>query len=98
LNEAASLGKALIASDGCGAAHHLIKHGVNGFRVPIGDVVALARAMTQYCRDPALVSRHGAESLRLFQAFTPTRNALRLEQAIGSLRGEHSDPGLAWEA
>jgi glycosyltransferase involved in cell wall biosynthesis len=98
LNEAASVGKALIASDGCGAAHHLIKHGVNGSRVPIGDVAALAAAMTKYCSDPALVGRHGAESLRLFQEFTPARNALRLEQALNSLQQAGSDPGLAWEA
>jgi glycosyltransferase involved in cell wall biosynthesis len=97
LNEAASLGKAMLASEGCGAAHHLIKHGVNGFRVPTGDVAALAGAMSKYCSDPALASRHGAESLRVFQEFTPARNALRLEQALSSLRSA-PDPGLAWEA
>jgi glycosyltransferase involved in cell wall biosynthesis len=98
LNEAASLGKALIASDGCGAAHHLIKHGVNGFRVPTGDVTALAGAMMKYCSDPALAARHGAESLRIFQEHTPARNALRLEQALNSLQNAGGNPGLAWEA
>lgn len=96
LNEAASLGKALIASDGCGAAHHLIKQGMNGFRVPTGDVAALAGAMMKYCSEPALVGRHGIESRRIFQEFTPARNALRLEQALSSLRGARTE-GLAWE-
>jgi glycosyltransferase involved in cell wall biosynthesis len=86
LNEAASLGKAIIASDACGSAHHLVMEGVNGFRVPPENVAALAAAMSSYCREPALAARHGAQSLRLFQEFTPARNAQRLEEALHSLR------------
>jgi glycosyltransferase involved in cell wall biosynthesis len=85
LNEAASAGKAIIASDTCGAAHHLVSPGVNGIRFPNGDVAALARAMLEYCRDPQLAVRHGSESLRVFQEFTPERNALRFEEALDSL-------------
>lgn len=86
LNEAASLGKALIASDGCGAAHHLIEHEVNGYRFPVGDRSALAAAMLAYCRNPSLARRHGGESLRIFEDFTPERNAQRLEEALESLQ------------
>jgi len=86
LNEAASLGKGLIASDGCGAAHHLIEHEINGYRVPVGDRSALATAMLAYCRNPGLARRHGAESQRIFEDFTPERNARRLEEAITSLQ------------
>jgi glycosyltransferase involved in cell wall biosynthesis len=86
LNEAASLGKALIASDGCGAAHHLIEHDINGYRFPVGDRAALAAAMLAYCRKPGLARRHGAESLRIFEEFTPERNAQRLEEALHSLQ------------
>lgn len=93
LNEAASLGKAMIASDACGAAHHLIDPEVNGFRFPTGDRSALTGAMLAYCRNPSLASRHGAESLRVFEDFTPERNAHRLEEAIESL--ESSDPSVS---
>lgn len=86
LNEAASLGKALIASDACGAAHHLIEHEVNGYRFRAGDRSALGGAMLAYCRNPALARRHGMESLRIFESFTPERNARRLEEAIDSLQ------------
>lgn len=86
LNEAASVGKALIASDGCGAAHHLIEHEVNGYRFPVGDRSALTIAMLTYCRNPGLARRHGSESLRIFEDFTPERNAQRLEEAVLSLR------------
>jgi glycosyltransferase involved in cell wall biosynthesis len=85
LNEAASAGKAIIASDTCGAAHHLIAPGVNGFRFPSGNVAALSAAMLEYCRDASLADRHGSNSLRIFQEFTPERNALRFEEALGSL-------------
>ncbi len=86
LNEAASAGKAIIASEACGAAHHLVHPGVNGFRVPPGDVAALAQAMSAYCLDPGLALRHGKESLRIFEDFTPVRNAERFEQALQSLQ------------
>lgn len=86
LNEGASLGKALIASDACGAAHHLVTPEINGYRFPTGDRSALAGAMLAYCRNPSLARRHGAESLRLFEDFTPERNALRLEEALLSLQ------------
>ena len=85
LNEAASAGKAIIASDACGSAHHLIQLGENGFRIPAGDVGALAHAMIAYCAEPGLAARHGAESLRVFEEFTPSRNAQRLEDALRSL-------------
>lgn len=86
LNEGASLGKALIASDACGAAHHLIEHQVNGYRFAAGDRAALTTFMLAYCRNPSLARRHGAESLRIFENFTPERNAERLEEALESLR------------
>ena len=86
LNEAASLGRAIIASDASGAAHHLVRPGVNGFRFPAGNSAALASAMNEYCRDPGLAARHGAESLRIFEEFTPQRNARRLEEALESLQ------------
>ena len=42
--------------------------------------------MQAYCRNPSLARRHGAESLRMFEDFTPERNAIRLEEALLSLQ------------
>jgi glycosyltransferase involved in cell wall biosynthesis len=98
LNEAASAGKALIASDACGAAHHLVLPGLNGFRFPNGDVTALTAAMLEYCRDAQLANRHGSESLRIFQEFTPARNALRLEEALSSLLEQAALPTAVGDA
>ncbi|GAC1460304.1 MAG: hypothetical protein PVS2B3_11300 [Steroidobacteraceae bacterium] len=92
LNEAASVGKAIIASDACGAAYHLLAPQVNGWRFPSGDAASLARAMSAYCDDPQLAARHGAQSLRIFADFTPERNAQRLEEALGSLQAAARPP------
>jgi glycosyltransferase involved in cell wall biosynthesis len=92
LNEAASLGKAIIATNACGAAHHLVREGENGFMVPVEDVSALAEAMRVYCRDRDLVRKHGQNSLELFEEVRPDRNALRLIQALQSLRAADRRP------
>jgi glycosyltransferase involved in cell wall biosynthesis len=91
INEAASLGKALIATDTCGAAYHLIMPEINGFRVPHGDHRALAEAMLRYCREPELARTHGERSREVFADFTPMRNAIRMRQCLSSLRA-YKDP------
>jgi glycosyltransferase involved in cell wall biosynthesis len=77
VNEAASLGKALIATDRCGSAHHLIVPGVNGFRIAHTDDQALLGCMQLYCREPHLARLHGERSRTIFAEFTPARNAQR---------------------
>jgi glycosyltransferase involved in cell wall biosynthesis len=85
LNEGASAGKALIGTEACGSAHHLIIPGRNGFRVTPGSERALARAMLEYCKQPELCGTHGAESLKVFTDFTPEKNAERLVNVLESL-------------
>jgi len=82
LNEAASLGKALISTEKCGAAHHLIRQRENGFRIPAGDVEALSEAMIRYVIDPELVKRHGKRSTELFAECTPEENALNFQKIL----------------
>ena len=82
LSEAASVGKALIATAACGAAHHLIVERENGFRVPPNDATSLARAMLAYTTDPGLAHRHGRRSQELFAEYTPHRNVERLVQGL----------------
>ena len=85
LDEAASLGKALISTDETGAAWHLIRHGENGYRVKAGSVDALREAMWKYLDDPRLVRQHGEVSRKLyFSEFTPQRNVDRLWDALNS--------------
>lgn len=95
VNEAASLGKALIATDMCGSAHHLISPEINGFRVRHGSSAALAEAMLRYCREPDLARRHGRLSLTKFMDFTPSRNASRLRHCLSSLSA--GEAAVEWE-
>lgn len=82
LNEGASLAKALIATDRCGSAHHLIQEGQNGFRVPAGEVNALADRMERYARVPQLAEVHGRHSLKVFSDHTPEANTKRLSAIL----------------
>lgn len=84
LNEGASAGLALIGSDMCGAAHHLIDPGINGFRVRAGSVESLKRAMGAYVQNPGLAHEHGKQSRKLFRDFTPERNAQRFVAVVRS--------------
>jgi len=82
LNEAASLGRALIASDCVGAGPHMIRSGENGYIVRAADPGSLANAMRAYVKMPQLAQQHGAASSRIFEAFTPQRNAQRFITAL----------------
>ena len=85
LNEAASVGKALIGSDACGAAHHLIHHEYNGYRVISGSIESLSYAMKEYIKDPTLIEKHGNASLKIFEDYTPDKNVIRLKAAIATV-------------
>ena len=85
LSEGASVGKALISTETCGAAHHLIEDGVSGFRVPAGDIAALAERMLRYCRDPVLSAAHGKKAESLNVDLLPDRNALRMIRSLEAL-------------
>ena len=82
--EAASMGKALIATERCGAAHHIIVDGLNGYRVKAGDVDSLALAMQKYLDSPGLAQLHGKHSKIMAEFFRPEKNAERFLTAIES--------------
>lgn len=95
--EGAGLGKALIASDACGATAHLIKDGWNGFAVPAGCASALARAMRRYAEDPGLASIHGNRSPEVYAEVTPARNAERLLSILDERLGKNQS-AASWGA
>jgi glycosyltransferase involved in cell wall biosynthesis len=73
LQEAALAGLPLVATDAAGAAHDLIEDGVNGLRVPAGDVSALRSALEQLVRDPARRAEMGERSRTLAAQMTPAK-------------------------
>ena len=84
VNEGAAHGKALIVSDQCGAAQHLVDAGVNGFVVKAGDWRSLAHAMRAYIVNPELADRHGKASYMIYERFSPASNAKRFIEMIHS--------------
>jgi len=82
LNEASSLSKPIISTDQCGAAFHLIKNKVNGFRIKAGNVKQLQKSMQYYVDNPQQIIKHGNESYNMFKDYTPEKNAKRLSTAI----------------
>lgn len=90
--EAAGFGKALIASDACGATAHLIRQGWNGFAVPAGDVTVLAQTMQRYAAEPELARTHGKRSADLYAEVTPERNAQRLLGIVTEFLGNSAEP------
>jgi len=73
LNEAAAAGLPLVATEEVGAACDLIENGVNGFRVPAGDVRALAAALERLAEDEPFRLVAGRRSRELAGRFTPER-------------------------
>ena len=71
LNEAATAGLPLVATEGVGAARELVEDGINGFRVPVGDERALTEALHRLADDAAFRTAAGARSRELVARLTP---------------------------
>lgn len=84
LNEAANAGLALIGSSMAGAAHHLIKPGINGFRFQSGSVSSLRRCLQAYLNDMNLARVHGKASLVIAEQYRPEIQARYLVAQIQS--------------
>jgi glycosyltransferase involved in cell wall biosynthesis len=70
VNEAMCAGLPIVVSDQVGCAPDLVKHGVNGYIVPTGDVGALADALVRLIADGDRRRRMGAASLGIVNQFS----------------------------
>jgi glycosyltransferase involved in cell wall biosynthesis len=68
LAEAALASLPLVCTDACGASGHLVRNGLNGFVVPVGDADALAHAI-QRLLDPDLRKIFGEASRGLVDQY-----------------------------
>jgi glycosyltransferase involved in cell wall biosynthesis len=86
--EAMASGCAVIATDGGGPAE-VITDGVDGLLVPMGDIEALAYALSTLATDPALRVRLGTGAMSTAQRFVPERVAAEVEEAYGLVLARH---------
>ena len=84
INEGAAGGLAIIASNKCGAARHLVIPGYNGFRVRACSVSELAEALQYYTASPGLSTQHGTASRVLARDIAPDLNASRIVSTIST--------------
>lgn len=95
LAEGARNGLALIGSDRCGAAEHLIVPGKSGLIVRSGDADSLAEAMMRLAANPALAREYGKEARRLVEDTAGVVNAMRFVNGIeGWVRGSGNSIGV----
>ncbi len=71
LNEGLMSGLALISTNMCGAADHLIVAGSNGYRCEAGSAKQLAEVMSIYMRNPGLAEQHGKVSKEMSRMVEP---------------------------
>jgi glycosyltransferase involved in cell wall biosynthesis len=62
--EAMAMGRPVITTDAPGC-RETVRHGENGFLVPVRDTAALADAMRRFLDDPSLIERMGQAARRI---------------------------------
>lgn len=82
INEAMANGKAIIASDKCGAAVDLIKPGLNGFIFPAENKVALIDCMKQITKDETVLRSMKIKSKKMIADFNLAFVAEAIEGAV----------------
>jgi glycosyltransferase involved in cell wall biosynthesis len=86
VNEAMCFALPVVVTDKVGAGGDLVRHGVNGFVYPVGDVDALAAHLRQLLADAGLRQRMGIESRGIIRKWSYAEDvdviAESLERAI----------------
>ena len=90
VNQALGAGLPIICSDAVGAGHELVHDGINGYRVPTGDVVRLAAAMKSLVIHPHRLADYGQASLAIANDWTPRRGAEKWLTALDQLDSAHA--------
>lgn len=82
INEVMNAGKPVIVSEQVGAGPDLVKDGINGYVVKLGDVSTLARRIATVISNPELAERMGAESKKRISEWSFNEDASGLIDAL----------------
>jgi GalNAc-alpha-(1->4)-GalNAc-alpha-(1->3)-diNAcBac-PP-undecaprenol alpha-1,4-N-acetyl-D-galactosaminyltransferase len=81
--EAMGMGAAVICANCPSGPAELIRDGVDGRLVPVGDVAELARVMAELMSRPALRVQLGREATRVRQRYEPGAIMMKWEECLG---------------
>lgn len=88
LGEAMAYGCAVVSYDCDTGPRDLIRHGVDGLLVkPVGDVLALARALGQLMRDDALRTRMAAKAVEVRERYSMENILAMWEKLFDEVKG-----------
>ena len=85
LNEAMNFGLAVVGTGAVGTSKDLIREGVNGYVVGVGDIAAVARRLSALEADRHLCERMGRASEEIVRGFNFQADAAGLELACRSV-------------
>jgi glycosyltransferase involved in cell wall biosynthesis len=82
VNEAMNFDLPVVITETCGSSHDLVKPGVNGFRVPEGDIQALCAGLRKLLDDETFRSQAGLASSEIVAAFSIPNIVKHLTEAF----------------
>ena len=85
INEAMAAGKAIIASDACGATYDLVLEQQNGFIFRKNNLVLLQQHL-QFCSDqPEEIKKMGLKSLSIIKQYSVEHDCVAIEAAVNDI-------------
>ena len=86
LMEAMALGLPCVSTDcPCGGPRYLIRDGINGLLVPVGDADKMAEAMRKILSDSNMAENIGKEAMKVAKVLTPDKTYGKWENFIISI-------------
>lgn len=87
VNEVMNAGKPVVISDRVGAGFDLVRDGLNGFTIPVGDIGMLAERLRVLTSQQPLCRRMGEESAKRIRAWNFEADLEGLRSALGAVVG-----------
>ena len=82
INEAMAAGKAIIASDKCGASYDLVKNNKNGFVFESGNAISLTAALKFFLNNKREAIVMGKASMDIIQQYSFQQDCIAIERSI----------------
>ena len=82
LNEGMAAGKAVIASDGCGAAYDLVEQGRNGYIFPADNFDVLKERIEYLVANPERTKQMGLESEKIIANYSFENGCMAIEKIV----------------